>query len=346
MNGKNVLLIAGTGTLGGSAYPELLRLGYAVDVISLESFESVTPALRFVKASADTAYLAEFLNGRRYDAIVDFLHTPATDALKRRLDLLLDHTDQFVFLSSYRTYSDRDRVVTESTPQWLDAPANDRMLAEDDYAIPKARGERYLMASGRRNWTIIRPIISFTHYRLDLVTVGAYAILYRTKAGKRIPLPMEVRDKHCAVTWGGNTGLQIAHLIGKEAALGEAFTLGIDEDLTWGDVAAIYEELAGARFEWIPAADYLEIATPNSYMDQQMIWTDRNLDRSVDFSKVLRVTGLAPSSFMSLRDAVAHELTILSERPDLVRRFDVPYRHDLDEKMDRYFRARDGETPL
>lgn len=34
-------------------------------------------------------------------------------------------------------------------------------------------------------------------------------------------------------TLSGNTGLQIAHLIGKEAALGEAFTLGIDEDLTW-----------------------------------------------------------------------------------------------------------------
>ena len=203
MNRKRVLLVAGTGTLGGSAYPELLRLGYAVDVISLESFESVTPALQFIQADAGTDWLAEFLRGRRYGAIVDFIHTPETDPLKRRIDLLLGHTDQFVYLSSYRTYSDRDSVVTETTPQWLDAPANDRMLAEDDYAIPKARGERHLMSFGRRNWTIIRPIISFTHYRLDLVTVGAYAILYRTKVGKPIPLPLEVRDKHCGVTWGG-----------------------------------------------------------------------------------------------------------------------------------------------
>ena len=344
MEKKRVLLIAGTGTLGGSAYPELVKLGYAVDVISLEAFESVTPALNFIQARADTAYLADFLSGKHYDAIVDFIHTPETEPLKRRIDLLLGHTDQFVYLSSYRTYSDRDRVVTEATPQWLDAPANDRMLAEDDYAIPKARGERHLSASGQKNWTIIRPIISFTHYRLDLVTVGAYAILYRTKVVKPIPLPLEVRDKHCGVTWGGNTGLQLAHLIGKEATLGEAFTLGTDEGLTWGDVAAVYEELAGARFEWIPAKDYLEIATPNTYMDQQMIWTDRNLDRRVDFSKVMRVTGLAPSRFISLRDAVAHELTILSERPDLVRRFDIPLRHELDAKMDAYFQTR-GKGP-
>ena len=127
------------------------------------------------------------------------------------------------------------------------------------------------------------------------------------------------------------------HLIGKQDALGEAFTLGTDEGLTWVDVARFYEELVGARFEWIPAEDYLRIATSNSYMEQQMLWTDRNLDRRVDFSKMLRVTGLDPSRFMSCRDAIARELTILSERPDLVARFDSPFRRELDARMDAYF---------
>ena len=90
----------------------------------------------------------------------------------------------------------------------------------------------------------------------------------------------------------------------------------------------------------MPAADYLAVATPNTYMDAQMIWTDRNLDRSVDFSKVLRVTGLDPRRFMSCRDAIAHELAYLSERPDLVRRFDTPQRRALDEKIDTYLAGR------
>lgn len=337
---RKVLLIAGTGTLGGSTYPELVKLGYRVDVISLEDYRSVTPRLEFIRARADLTFLKEFFAARgRYDAVVDFIHTPDIEALKPRMDLILANTDQFVYLSSYRTYSDRDRVVTESTPQWLDTTTDAKMLAEDNYAIPKAKGERYLRSLGGRNWTIIRPVISFTHFRLDLVTVGAYAILFRTAAGKPVPLPIDCRDKHCGVTWGGNTGLQIAHLIGKPAALGEAFTLGTDEGLTWGDVAGYYEELAGAKFVWVPTEDYLEIATTNGYMERQMIYTDRILDRSVDYAKVMRVTGLDPRRFMSCRDAIAHELAILSERPDLVKRFDVPLRHELDAKMDAYFAA-------
>ena len=136
--------------------------------------------------------------------------------------------------------------------------------------------------------------------------------------------------------------MQFAHLIGKADALGEAFTLGTDEGLTWGDVAGYYEEFAGAEFAWIPAKDYLAIASLNEYMDAQMIWTDRNLDRTVDFSKVMRVTGLDPRRFKSCREAVAYELTYLSERPDLVQRFNVPFRHELDRKMDEYLNGADG----
>ena len=339
---KKALLIAGSGTLGASTYPELVRNGWKVDVVSLEDYKSVSPRLDFIKARADYAYLEKLFAERgRYDAVVDFVLTVDVEELKKRMDLILANTDQFVYVSSYRTYSDRDSTVTEETPQWLDTTADPEFLEKDDYAIPKAKGERYLQSLPAKNWTIIRPIISFTHFRLDLVTVGAYAILYRTAAGKKIPLPAEVKDKHCGVTWAGNTGLQLARLMGNEAALGEAFTLGTDEGLTWGDVAKFYEEFAGARFEWVPVEDYLAIATENKYMDRQMIFTDRNLDRRVDFSKVERVTGLSAKDYKSCRDAVADELTFLSERPDLVARFDTPLRRELDAKMDVYFGGRE-----
>ena len=154
---RSVLLIAGAGTLGTPAYHELIRRGYAVDVISLEDYASVNRRLSFVKARADLAYLTRFLDGKRYAAIVDFIHTREIDDLKKRMDLLLSHTDQFVYLSSYRTYADSAAVITEGSPQWLEHPANDRMLAEDDYAIPKAQGERYLTAQPQRNWTSRSP---------------------------------------------------------------------------------------------------------------------------------------------------------------------------------------------
>lgn len=334
---KRVLLIAGAGTLGGSTYPELLKLGYSVDVISLEDFSSVSPRLGFVKARADLDFLKGFLSERgRYDAIVDFVHTPDEQALFARIDLLLEQTDQFVFLSSYRTYADRDRVITEDSPQWMESTTDPTFLSQDTYAIPKQKGERHLRASGRRNWTIIRPVISFTHYRLDLVTVGAYAILSRSAAGKRILLPEGCRNSHAGVTWGGNTGLLLSRLIGNPQALGDVFTLGSNEVLTWGDVASYYEEFAGAKFEWVPVEDYLAYGTPNTYMHRQMIYADRILDRTVDVSKALRVTGVDPARFMPCRLAVAHELAILSERPDLVARFATEEERARSRRMDEY----------
>ena len=344
---KKALLIAGTGTLGGAVYPELLKKGWTVDVISLDDFRSVSPRLNFVKASADLGLLERFYAEHpHYDAIVDFIHTPDVSLLKRRLDLNLAHTDQFVYLSSYRTYSDRDLVVTERTPQWLDVTTDREFLEKDTYAIPKSHGERHLRAKAGRNWTIIRPLITFSHYRLDLVTVGGYAILYRTAAGKKIPLPIEARDCAAGVGWAGNVGRELAELIGNEKALGDDFTLGMGENITWGDVASYYEEFAGCRFEWVPVEDYLKIATPNTFDDRQMMYTDRLLNRRVDVSKVLRTTGLDPKTFVPCREAVARELAFLSERPDLVKRFDVPFRHELDEKMDAYFGSATGETPV
>jgi len=335
---KTVLLIGGTGTLGGATYPALMRRGYRVEAVSLEDFASVSPRLAFVKARADVEWLRAYLDGKRYDAIVDFIHTPDVAALEVRQKLILDHTDQYVFLSSYRTYADQDAVITERSPQWLDVTKDGRFLAEDDYAIPKAKGERMLTASGRTNWTIIRPLISFSHYRLDLVTVGAYAILYRTHAGKEVLLPESCRDKGAGVGWAGNVGHEIAALVGNPAALGEAVTLGTPESITWGDVASYYEEFAGCRFRWVPTEDYLDFATTGSFMERQMIWTDRNLDRKVDLSKMLALTGLDPATFVSCRDAVAGELAFLSERPDLVARFDTPTARAVDAKTDDYLR--------
>ena len=335
---RKALLLAGAGTLGGATYPELLKRGWDVDVVSLEDFRSTTPRIRFIKAHADLSALAAiFAEQPHYDAIVDFLHEPDADAMKRRIDLNLSHTDQFVFLSSYRTYSDRDAVVTERTPQWLDVTDDADFLEKDTYAIPKSRGERHLRAKGGKNWTIVRPVISFSHYRLDLVTVGARAILYRTREGKKIPLPAEVKGNLASVGWAGNVGRELAALLGNPDAAGEDFTLGSGEIITWGDVASYYEEFGGCRFEWIPVEDYLRIATANDFDNRQMIYTDRMLNRKVDVSKVLAATGIDPASFMSCRDAVANELAFLSERPDLVQRFDNPMRRELDAKMDAYF---------
>ena len=61
MEAKNVLLIAGGGTLGTYTGEELLRLGHAVDVICLEDNVSNHPRLHFFKTRATIEYLKDLL---------------------------------------------------------------------------------------------------------------------------------------------------------------------------------------------------------------------------------------------------------------------------------------------
>ena len=73
MSKKKVLVPGGTGAMGVYLIPELLHLGYAVDVVSLDDIKSDNPDLRYFKANfKDPAVRSEFLKND-YDAIVDFM---------------------------------------------------------------------------------------------------------------------------------------------------------------------------------------------------------------------------------------------------------------------------------
>lgn len=335
MSQKRVLLIAGAGTLGTYTSTELLKLGYKVDVICLEALASRNRNLRYLIHSATDEYLKSLFQENRYDAIVDFIHYQKPETYEQRCKLLLKNTDQLVFLSSYRIYADtKGEPITESSPMLLDVTSDPYMLENEIYAFPKTKNERILRASGKTNYTIIRPLISFSHYRLDLVTQGMYALLYRPQRGKKILLPEASRNLTAGVGWAGNVGKEIARLIGKTDALQEAFTLGSGENPTWQQVADYYAEFVGAEYAWIDTENYLQYATPNTYMNRCDYLNDRAFDRKVDVSHVLAVTGLKQEELVSCRDGIIHELDVLSNRPDLVKRLDTPFWQKLDAKMD------------
>ncbi len=59
--------------MGTYLVPELLNMGYKVDVVALETPISTNPNLNYIKANAmDDVFLAELLKNE-YDGIVDFL---------------------------------------------------------------------------------------------------------------------------------------------------------------------------------------------------------------------------------------------------------------------------------
>lgn len=337
MNPKRALLIAGGGTLGSYTYPELLRLGWQVDVLDLLPHTSYIRGLKWIQASGTDEVLKELFTNNHYDVIVDFVHHEDPERYRLRGELLLQNTRQLVFLSSYRVYSDDARFVNEDTPFLLDTSTDEYLLRNETYAIPKAYNERWLRSSPWHNWTIIRPMISFSHYRLDLVDQGAPTFFLRSLQGKKTVLPRPARFQTAGVGWAGNVGKMIARLCGNERAFGEAFTLGLGEEQTWNDVAEIYREMIGAEYVWTDDLEtYMENCTPNAYTNRCTLLHDRLLDRHVDISKVLSVTGLQREELLTTREGILYELNVLAERPDLVARFDTELFRAVNEKMDAY----------
>ena len=223
---KNVLLIAGGGTLGTYTAEELLRLGHKVDVICLEDKTSENENLRFFKARATLEYLKEFFKGNHYDGIVNFLHYKNHEDYIPYHELLTNNTDHLIFLSSYRVYADLEHPITENAPQLLDVIKDDEeFLAKENYALSKARAERFLADNPYpKNFTVVRPVISFSDRRLDLNMVSGHDILNAIKEGKAVKLPLEARGLTAGLDFAGNSGKMIANLLFKKEFIGESYT--------------------------------------------------------------------------------------------------------------------------
>ena len=302
---KKVLLIAGGGTLGRYTAKELLSKDCEVDVICLEDNISDNSNLRYYKANADLKYLTEFLKDNYYDGIVNFIHYTSVDAYKPVHKLLCSKTDQLIFLSSYRVYADLQHPITETAPMLADVVKDDEeFLQTENYALPKAGCEKYLREeSGTKNWTIVRPVISFSDKRFDLVTVSGREIIDAAKSGKTILLPKAAKNLTAGLDWAGNSGKLIANLLYKKECFGEAYTVSRGQNLTWGEVADIYTRLTGVKFRWAETEEYV-----NTGHGGYILIYDRLYDRKVDNSKILKATGLKKENFTSIENGIKIEL--------------------------------------
>lgn len=307
---KKVLLIGGGGTLGTYTATELLKKGYYVDTICLENKVSETAQQKFYKGEATLNFLEKFLRGKIYDGIVNFIHYPDADVYPPVHRLLIGHTGHLIVLSSYRVYADEQHPVTETAPMLLDVSKDNVFLETEKYAVSKAKLEKYLISACKgESWTVVRPVISFSKQRFDLVTYSGHQLIEMIESGTAIPLPEEVKNLTAGLDWAGNSGKLIAGLLFKEECFGEAYTVSSAPNLTWGAVAELYAELLGAKFKWVSAENYLQLTQNFNYY---AFLYDRMYDRNIDNRKILKATGLSKNDFLSVKDGLRAEIALFN----------------------------------
>ena len=321
---KRILLLGGTGTIGEGLKPELLRRGFTVYITSRTAHRSNERGVVYLQGNAkDDAFLDELL-AERFDAIVDFM-IYTTESFAARCEKLLSHTTHYLFLSSYRVYGDNgNQPITEQSPRLLDSVNDPEYLKTDEYGLTKARQEDVLRASGHKNYTIIRPAITYGGDRFQLGTMEANEFLIHALNRKPIIFPKEMRKKQATMTWAGDVGRMIARLVLNEAAYGETYTAATAEHHTWGEILKIYKRILGMRVKLVSLETYRGVVGR-----PWQIKYDRMLDRVIDNTKILRAAGMKQSELTPLYDGLRIELSAFAHDPkfkttdaEMQKRFD------------------------
>jgi len=316
---KKVLIIGATGAMGSYLTEKLAADGVMVDAVSLDMPEFTPKNVNRIQVKdAQNPGFVYDITRNHYDAIVDFM-VYNTIKFRNTYKKYLDATDQYVFLSSCRVYANEENPIKENSPQLLDVTTDTQLLFSDDYCMHKARSEDALLASGRKNWTIVRPSTTYSRRRCQLLTLERVHLLPYMRSGAPVPLFEGAKDIPASLTWGGDVADMIKNLLFKESSLGEDYNVTSSECRTWAEIAEYYHELFGLNYDWVDELTYQRFKNTNfnPAVDLPQVWQlryARMFNRVYDNSKMLKATGLKQENFKTLYEGLKHERpTILAE---------------------------------
>lgn len=312
-----VLLLGATGAIGTPLSEILARQGHEVFVTSRSKNEKVDSGVRYIKGNAhDSEFILDVLS-KHWDTIVDFMDY-STQEFICRYKFMLDSTNHYLFFSSARVYADSKVPITESSPRLLDVSDDKEYLMTDEYALHKAREENILFQSGYRNFTIIRPYITYSETRLQLGDLEKEQWAYRLFHDRTVLFSDDIRNHVTTMTYANDVAFCISKLINNPQSYGEAFHITTNQNILWSDVLNVYkdtyETVTGKPFK----VYYLETALKlNGSLTQYQVKYDRYYDRVFDNSKIMSV--VEDFSFTDVKESLKSCFTSLIRHPEFRR---------------------------
>ncbi len=333
-----ILLLGGTGAIGTALVDKLAKRDDEVYVTTRSSHTSQFCNVHYLTGNAhDADFLSEVLKNR-FDVIVDFM-IYTLEEFQARIEFFLNSTDHYLFLSSSTVYANSEEPIIEESLRLLDVCTDANLLNSDFYPIKKAKEEDLLRASGRKNWTIIRPYISYNTERLQLGVFEKEVWLWRALNGRSIPLPRDVAERRTTMTYSIDVAEMMLRIIGNKHSYGETYHLTGSQSITWKEVLDIYctviEEKTGKKAKIYMPDRCDEIAEIIGNRDSFQY--DRLYDRVFDNAKILQLYSNS-YQFTSIQDGLSRCLRSFIESPRY---------KSINIKLEAYFNRKTGEkTPL
>lgn len=308
----NILVLGGTGAMGEHLIHHLEGGDSQVMVTSRRSHLPKKNII-YVQGNAHDLYFVKSLLTNNFDVIVDFM-VYDTEEFKDRYKLFLLSCKQYVFLSSSRVYADSPFPIKESSARLLDVCKDTNYLLTDEYALIKARQENILRESGYRNWTIIRPYITFSEIRLQLGVLEKETWLYRAIHDRTIVFSKDIAEHYTTLTYGKNVSEGIVSILGNTAACGEAFHITVNESHRWQELLNIYLEEIEVCTGRRPKVLLLD-KSPNLRMPkaQYQVMYDRCYNRCFNNEKIGKFIDI--NQFLSAEEGLRKCIRIFLNNP-------------------------------
>lgn len=237
----DILILGGTGAIGKQLVDILNQQGvFHVVVTSRRSCSNKGNVEYRCGNAHDIYWLQSILQERMWDAIVDFM-AYSTEEFSERVNVLLHNTKQYVYTSSARVYANAgNNPITEDSPRLLDVCKDEEYLKTDEYALAKARQENFLIRNNQKNWTIIRPYITFSENRLQLGVMEKESWLIPVLNNCPIVFSKDISNHHTTMTDGLTVAKCIAAILTNPNAQGEIFHIASNESHKWKEILAWY----------------------------------------------------------------------------------------------------------
>lgn len=308
-----VLILGGTGVMGSYLVNLLIDNKDSVYVTSRRDMNSKFENLTYILGDAHDELFLDSVLSKRWDVIVDFMYY-STPEFKFRSEKLLKNTKQYIYISSARVYAEYDGLIEETSPRLIDIIKDEKFLNSNEYSLKKARQEDILSNSKFKNWTIIRPYITYGDERLQLHTLEKEDWLFRALNNKSSTLSQEVNQKVTTLTHGYDVARGIFSLLGRTEAFGEAFHITHNDTILWSDVLEVYHDVLKEHNYDLK----VKVKPLNHFYHwhrfRYQILNDRLYDRKFNNRKIEQF--IDTSTFINPRDGLRNSLVLFLEERD------------------------------
>ncbi len=283
-----ILIIGGTGTISSAITRQLAESSNELWLLNRGTRRSEVPASvkQIIANIDDTEEVLRQIGDTQFDAVCEFIGFLPSQ-VERDIRLFQGRTRQYVYISSASAYNKpaASHVITEGTalanPYW-------------EYSRNKIACEDILMKAYREEGfpvTIIRPSHTYCERAVPLSVhglKGSWQVLKRMLEGKPVLVHGD-GSSLWTVTWNEDFARGFIGLLGNPKAIGEAFQIMSDEQLTWNQIYECVGRALGVTPKlYHVASDFLAATCPKAWDFTGNLIGDKAATVVFDCSKLKR----------------------------------------------------------